>query len=247
MGKYLVEMKNVNKTFGSIRAVKDIDFNVSHGEVRGLVGDNGAGKSTLIKILGGYTQQDTGKIVWGGKEVHISSVQDALRLGIETLYQDHLLMGDLTIAENIFLGREFKKTVGPFKFLNYSKMRKEATRAMQNLGLNLDPDRRARFCSGGERQGIGLARAMYFRSKLVILDEPTTALSVRGVQTVLDFIRRTSDKGVSCIVISHNLNHLLPVADTISIMYRGRIVDTRKKEEISEKEIISLQLFGKVQ
>jgi len=238
----LLKTENVHKWYGSVHALRGVNFEVRKGECMGLIGDNGAGKSTLVKIIAGYIPKDRGKIYWKGKEVNISSVIEARRLGIETIYQTHAVVPQLTVAENIFLGREPVKKFGPFKIIDYRKMRTSAHKIMKDLKLNIPPDREVDFCSGGERQGVAIARAMQFEAELVIMDEPTTALAASGVRKVLDFIKNLKRKGVSTILISHNLRHVLEVADRISIMSHGEIKYVINKEEATEEKLLELQL-----
>jgi len=204
-------MENIHKFYGSVHALKGVDFEVGINEIVGLVGDNGAGKSTLVEIIAGSIPKSSGKIFVKGKEVEITSVKAARELGIEMVYQDQAVVETMSVAKNIFLGRELLKP-GLIKLLDMGGMKKEAERITKSLGLNIaSPDQEVRFCSGGERQGVAISRAMYFKAELVILDEPTAALSIVGVQRVLEFIRQLKDSGASVILISHNLYHVYPL------------------------------------
>src|SRR6056297_2794510 len=183
----ILQMHNVHKWFGNIHAVAGVDVTIDHDEVVGLVGDNGAGKSRLIKMISGVLKPTEGEIFINGEKVNISSVDKARDLGIETVHQTQAVAEDRSVADNIFLGRELVTNFGPLKVLDRKQMRAISERLTQELGLDIpSPDHEVRFCSGGERQGVAIARAMYFKARLVILDEPTTALSVRGRDQVLN-------------------------------------------------------------
>jgi len=234
MGSVLVEMKNIHKWFRKVHALRGVDFNVNQSEVVGLIGDNGAGKSTLIKILAGVFPPDEGEIFFMGKRVKFSSPNDARNYGIETIYQEQALADDLSIARNIFMNREPQKSIGPIKLLDYKKMKKESSKALSQLGMRISSmDQEARFCSGGERQGIAIARAMYFKAQLVILDEPTRALGVAGVQRVLDFVKELKNIGIAVIFITHNLYHVFPIADRFVVFVRGKKVEDIPKRDTS--------------
>ncbi len=238
--KSQIRAENIHKWYGSVHALRGVDLEVNPGEVVGLLGDNGAGKSTLIKILTGVISKNKGKIYWDGKEVEISSVNGARRLGIETVYQDQAVINDMSVAQNIFLGRELKKRVGPIEILDKEKMGEEARKISEYLGLAIaTPDQEVRFCSGGERQGVAIARAIYFKAKLIILDEPTTALSVQGAERVLNFVRQLKKDGIASIVITHNVHHVYPVSDRFVIMSRGEVVARVEKREISKSELLA--------
>lgn len=238
-------MKDIHKWFGEVHALRGMDFHVDSGEIVGLVGDNGAGKSTLMGILNGSISKSRGAIYWKGKESVISSVKDARGLNIEMVYQDQALVDAKTVAENIFLGREPVKSFGPIKIIDRGEMRKRARETTESLGLEIaSPDQEVRFCSGGERQGVAIARALHFKAELVILDEPTTALSVKGVEKVLDFIKQLRDEGIACIVITHNLEHVYPVSDRIVMLARGKKIMDVKKEKISIGGLKEAQIKG---
>lgn len=228
--RYLVKMKTISKSFGEVKALHDVDFYVKPGEIVGLVGDNGAGKSTLIKILMGVYPPDNGEIYFNGKKLKKHSVGNARKLKIEVVYQDNNLAHLQPIWRNIFIGREETTFLS---FINIKKLKKKSVDLLREIGFkrDIDPDTSIRFLSGGERQGIALARAMYYESKLVVLDEPTTALSVKETTKTMDYIRELKRKGTSVIFITHNLYHSYPVADRFVILDRGRkIVDILKKD-----------------
>lgn len=244
MQEPLVRVENVHKWYGSVHALRGVDFSVNTGECMALIGDNGAGKSTLVQIIAGFIPMNEGAIYWKGKRANISSVRDGRQLGIETVYQTQAIVPQLTVAQNIFLGREEVKSFGPLRFIDERRMKDEANEILRGLRLDLPPDREVEFCSGGERQGVAIARAMQFKAELIILDEPTTALSVSGVQKVLNFIKGLKERGVSSIFISHNLRQLLEAADRFSIMSHGRVTHLIKREEATEEKLVDLQLAG---
>lgn len=216
----LLKLEGIHKWFGKVHALKGVDFEVKKGEVVGLVGDNGAGKSTLIKVVSGYHRANEGKIFWEGSEVKISSPKDSRAMGVETLYQEQALAPHLSISRNIFMGREPSSTLG---FMDKNTMNTESMDALASIGLHLrSPDVMVSTLSGGERQGVAIARAIHFEAKLVILDEPTIALSVKEVQEVLEFVQELKSKGISVIFITHNLYHVYSVADRIVVIAHGQ-------------------------
>jgi simple sugar transport system ATP-binding protein len=234
----LLRTKKIDKWFEKVHAVREVDFEIYPGEIVLLIGDNGAGKSTLIKMLAGVFQSTHGKIFFEGKEAKISSVDDARKLGIETVYQERAIVGSISVAKNIFLGREPGWTFGPLRIVNSNLMKKMAAKAVQEeLGLRISSmDQEARFCSGGEQQGIAIARSILFKNKLVILDEPTTALSIAGIREVQDFIKEMGKKGIAVIVISHSLASIYPVCDRIVVLSRGKKIFDKSKNETSLNE-----------
>ena len=232
--------ENIHKWYGSVHALRGADFEVYPGEIIGLLGDNGAGKSTMVKILAGVIPKNKGKIYWEEKETEISSVHEARKLGIETVYQAQAVVSDMNVSQNIFLGRELKKRFGPIEILDKKRMDEEARKITEYLNLNIaTPKQEVRFCSGGERQGVAIARAIYFKAKLVILDEPTTALSVSGAEKVLNFVKRLKKEGISCIIVTHNIHHVYSVADKFIIISRGKIVERLEKSNITKNQLIS--------
>ncbi len=239
MSTNLVRMLNIHKWFGEVHALKGIDFMADKSEVVALVGDNGAGKSTLIKILSGVIHPDKGDIIFNGDKVTFRSARDALDLGIATVHQDQTVVGQRSVAQNVFLGREYTKSFGPLKILDNKRMRSEALQRTQELGLDIDSaDQLVRFCSGGERQGVALARAMHFNSDLVILDEPTTALSAKGRKQVLRYVDQlVQSEEVGIIFITHNISHVYPIADKFVVLKHGEKVAELKREETSRNEI----------
>src|SRR4051812_35636504 len=243
MSEPLVRMERITKSYGSVRALTDVSLEVREREIVGLLGDNGAGKSTLIKILSGAIPATSGDIYIRGRKVSIRSTIDAIANGIETIYQDSALVTQLSIARNLFLGREPVK--GP-RFLNrmdHGAMEEVARTLLAKVGIskNIPPTTPIGSLSGGERQAVAIARAMHFDSDLIILDEPTNNLGVAETQGVLRFVRGARDSGHSCIFIAHNIHHVFQVVDRIVVMRRGRIVADAidpKQSSIEEVERI---------
>ncbi len=241
MSEPLVRMEHINKFFGRVQALNDVSLTVNKSEIVGLLGDNGAGKSTLIKILSGALTATSGDIFIHGKKVAIRNTSDAIAQGIETIYQDSALVTQLSIARNLFLGREPIK--GP-RFLNrmdHDKMNEVAGTLLKQVGIskNIPPNTPISGLSGGERQAVAIARAMHFESDLIILDEPTNNLGVEETRGVLNFVRNARDSGHSCILIAHNIHHVFQVVDRIVIMRRGKKVADDidpKKTTIEEVE-----------
>jgi simple sugar transport system ATP-binding protein len=226
MAEELIRMEGVNKFYGRVQALENVNLTVNRSEIVGLLGDNGAGKSTLIKVLSGAVPSTTGSIYVRGRKVSIRDTTDAIALGIETIYQDSALVVQLSIARNLFLGRE--PVTGP-RFLQRMDMRameKVAGDLLKQVGIGkaIPPSTPISSLSGGERQAVAIARAMHFDSDLIILDEPTNNLGVAETQGVLRFVRNARDSGHSCIFIAHNIHHVFQVVDRIVVMRRGRIV-----------------------
>lgn len=219
----IISLRNIHKYFGRVHAIRGVDLDIYEGEIVGLIGDNGAGKSTLIKIMAGVVDKDAGEIYWKGNKVEFKGVRHARELGIETAFQEMTLIDSLDIGLNLFLGREPLHRKIPV-LIDYGKVYNETKRILKTLGLRVseNPKREVRFLSGGEKQGIVVARAMLFESKLVILDEPTRNLSVAGVKKVLDFIRNLKKRKIACLFVSHTLHHVYEVADRIVFMSLGQ-------------------------
>jgi simple sugar transport system ATP-binding protein len=203
-----------------------VNLRIRRGEIVGLLGDNGAGKSTLIKVLSGAVPYTSGQIFIKGREVRLTSTNDAIAQGIETIYQDSALIPQLSIARNLFLGREITKGAGIFDRLDLDRMNQVAAELLKRVGIskNIPPTTPIGSLSGGERQAVAIARAMYFDSDLIILDEPTNNLGVAETQGVLRFVRGARDTGHSCIFIAHNIHHVFQVVDRMVVMRRGAVV-----------------------
>lgn len=237
----LVEMRGICKSFGAVRALRDVNLVVNPREVLGLVGDNGAGKSTLMKVLTGAYQPDSGEIVFDGKPVHFASPRDSREAGIEMVYQDLALAGNLTVAGNIFLGREpVSRSAVAVPLLDEPRMMSDAHKLLERLRIEIRSVRLlVENLSGGQRQAVAIARAMAFNAKLVIMDEPTAALAVKEVAKVLDLIRSLHEHNVAVILISHRLQDVFAVSDRIDVLYAGanagdvRTADTNMDEVVA--------------
>ena len=238
----LLDCTNVNKWYGNLHALKDINLSIKKGEIIGLIGDNGAGKSTLIKVICGVNKLDKGDIFFEGNKVNISSPKSAMNLGIETIHQYNTMFQEMSIARNVFIGREPKKFGLNFLgLLDEKKMDYESMKAIGEVGLDLrSPHIPVKESSGGERQGVSIARSMYFKSKMLILDEPTNHLSVKETLKVLEYIKSLSKIGIGSIFISHNLYHIHEVSDRIVGMARGEKVCDMDKKDTTVNELIKL-------
>ena len=241
MAEELIRMANITKFYGSIRALDSVNLTVHRGEVVGLLGDNGAGKSTLIKVLSGAVPASSGEIHVKGRKINMTSTSDAIANGIETIYQDSALVTQLSIARNLFLGRE--PTRNFLGRLDLALMESVASDLLQQVGIskNIPPSTPISALSGGERQAVAIARAMHFDSDLIILDEPTNNLGVAETQGVLKFVRNARDTGHSCIFIAHNIHHVFQVVDRIAVMRLGTVVADDidpKKTTVEEVERI---------
>jgi simple sugar transport system ATP-binding protein len=222
----LVRMEHINKFFGRVQALNDVTLSVRHNEIVGLLGDNGAGKSTLIKVLSGALRADSGDIFMHGTKVNMRNTTDAIAQGIETIYQDSALVTQLSIARNLFLGREPVKGLRLLDRLDQNAMNDGARKLLRQVGIKkeIPPTTPISALSGGERQAVAIARAMHFESELIILDEPTNNLGVEETQSVLRFVRSARDSGHSFIFIAHNIYHVFQVVDRIIVMRRGKKV-----------------------
>lgn len=214
-----IEVTDIKKSFGSVEALRGVSLYAKPGEVTAIVGDNGAGKSTLIKCISGVYTADEGSIHINGELVHFTTPEESRSFGIETVYQTLGLIEDLTIWQNLFLNREKLKGVGPFKILNKSAMREEAAAMLKNLDVYIPSIKsRVRGLSGGQRQAVAICRAAGWGSRVVIMDEPTAALGVRETAKVEDLIKRMKDQGLAILLISHNFDQVLRLADQIWVM-----------------------------
>lgn len=237
----LLRLEGISKSFGGVRALQDIDLEVNYNEVLALVGDNGAGKSTLVKIISGAIPPDKGKIFLEGKEVSIKNPGEAASLGIQMCYQDLALVDCLDVATNIFLGREICRRVGFVDFLSFRKMREKSISHLKTLGIELqNVKEKVKNLSGGQRQVIAVSRAVYWGTKLVILDEPTAALGVREAKKVNELIKNLKQKNISIIVISHNLQHVFYVADRVVVLRHGRKAGERVIKETDGDEVVKM-------
>jgi simple sugar transport system ATP-binding protein len=247
-GTPLLEARGISKRFGRIEALRNVDLGLGTAEVLALLGDNGAGKSTLIKVLNGLFRPDRGQILWEGKPVRFSSPRDAYELGIATVYQDLAVVDLMSIYRNMFLGREQEITRGvwPFRWLDRKRAKREARAALAEIGIDIrNPNETVALMSGGERQSIAIARGVHFSARLLILDEPTSALSLKQSAHVLKSIEQARDKGLAVIVISHNVHHVYPVADRFVILSHGQSIAEFKRGERSKEEVSDLIVQGR--
>ena len=240
----LLEVKNIVKRFGGLVAVNRVSMEVYPGEVVGLLGDNGAGKSTLIKVVSGVYQPDEGEIYFEGEKVKINNPMDAIKLGIETLYQDLALAENLNVYSNIFLGREkVKNLLGVIPVLDHEYMMEESQKVLSRLGIEIPSlKNRIQNLSGGQRQSVAISRSVYWNAKLLILDEPTAALGVTEQNKVLDLVRTLSSQGVAVIIISHQLYDVFQVAHRLVVLRRGEKVGERLTKETNSDEIVGLMV-----
>ena len=236
----VLELRDIAKHFGAIEALKGVDVDLEAGEVLGLMGDNGAGKSTLVKIIAGNFPPSDGEIRLEGRTCHFHRPIDARAEGIEVVYQDLALCDNLTAAANVFLGREAKKRFGLFRFLDYAAMYARAGALFAELKSETRPRDLVRQMSGGQRQAVAIARTRLSDAKIVLMDEPTAAISVRQVAEVLDLIRRLRDSGIAIILISHRMPDVFAVCDRIAVLRRGRKVAEKAIAETSPEEVTGL-------
>jgi len=235
-----LRMKNVSKTFGEVAALRDVDFEVGSNEIVGLLGDNGAGKSTLVKIVAGNYPPSDGTLTMQGRKVAFHKPSDAREEGIEIVYQDLALCDNLTAAENVFLGRELVRGFGPLRVLDYRTMFKRAGELFAELKSETRPRDLVRRMSGGQRQAVAIARTRLADSKIVLMDEPTAAISVRQVAEVLNLIRRLRDHGIAVVLISHRMPDVFAVADRIVVLRRGQKVADKAIAQSSPEEVTGL-------
>jgi ABC-type sugar transport system ATPase subunit len=228
--KAIVEMKDIHKSFGAVRALRGVDLTLRQNEVLGLVGDNAAGKSTLMKVLSGAYIPDEGEIWIDGRRVDIHSPEDSREIGIEMVYQDFMLANNLDVASNVFLGREIVRwQVGPLRVMNKRQMEQDARSLMDRLKIEIPSVRlRVENLSGGQRQAVAIGRATAFDAKVIIMDEPTAALSVAAIDKVIDLIAKLKEEGASIIIISHRLEDIFRVGDRVLVMRQGQMVGDRQ-------------------
>ena len=242
----LVEMRGIVKRYGGVQALAGADFTIYPREIHALVGDNAAGKSSLIKALSGAAPADEGEIRVDGKTVSIRDPRHAKALGIETVYQDLALADNLDIPANIFLGRELMCTGLLAPFLDLRRMAQESEKLLARLKIRIpDLRQKVRTLSGGQRQCVGIARAVYFDARVIILDEPTAALGVEETRKVLELAKEMREQGHTIVMISHNLAHVFDLCDRISVMKTGRVVGSRHISETTREEILRLIVLGR--
>lgn len=243
--RHLLEVEGISKHFGNVVALKDVSAHVDAGEVTCILGDNGAGKSSFIKILSGVHRHDEGRLVVDGEEVTFQSPRDARARGIATVYQDLAMVPLMSIWRNFFLGEEPTKGRGPARRLDIAAARQTAREQLKQMGIDVrDPDQPVGTLSGGERQAVAIARAIYFGARVLILDEPTSALGVKQAGIVLRYILQARDKGVGVIFITHNPHHAFPVGDHFILLNRGRVTGDYAKGSITREEIVRQMAGG---
>ena len=241
---HLLEFEHVSKYFGNVNALNDVSLHVNAGEVTCILGDNGAGKSTLIKILSGVHQPDEGTLRMEGNSVTFASPREARHAGVATVYQDLAMVPLMSIWRNFFLGEEPTKGWGPMKRFDIARAKRTAREQLKVMGIDVrDPDQPVGTLSGGERQAVAIARAVYFGAKVLILDEPTSALGVKQSGVVLRYVAQARDRGLGVIFITHNPHHAYPVGDRFVILNRGRLMGDWRKGEISRDELVK-QMSG---
>ena len=234
----LYEAKNVTKRYGNLTALDGVDFHIAPREVVGLLGDNGAGKSTLIKMMSGVVEPNQGSVFVEGKETKIKNRKESEELaGIETIYQNSALCDDMTIVRNIFMGREITNSLG---FMNHKKMEEISTEVLTSgveiAGID-SPNKEIGALSGGQKQAVAIARAVYFKRKILLLDEPTSALSVRETEKVLNYVTDLKKENVSSVIVTHNLYHAFQVCDRFVVMSPGKVVFEKSKQETNIEEV----------
>ena len=237
--KLLLEAKGITKYFGTITALENVNLKVHEGECLGVVGDNGAGKSTLMKVLSGLYKPSQGALFFEGKEKVLESPKDSQILGLEMVYQDLALAGNLPIGENIFLGREPTKNIGFLKFLDFKKIQEMTNAHLDKLKINVkSADQKVEELSGGQRQAVAIARSTAFNAKVVIMDEPTAALAIKEVGKVLDLINKLKSTGVGVIVISHRMDDIFSVCDRVMALFQGTNFAEAQLDKTSRDEVI---------
>jgi simple sugar transport system ATP-binding protein len=235
-----LRLDNISKHFGAIQALTDVSLAIEPGEVVGLMGDNGAGKSTLVKVIAGNFAPTAGELFVGDQKVNFHKPRDAQRAGIEVVYQDLALCNNLSAASNVFLGRELVRQFGPFHIVDYAAMRTKAAELFARLKSETRPRDLVRRMSGGQRQAVAIARTLLSDARIVLMDEPTAAISVRQVAEVLNLIRNLRDHGIAVVLISHRMPDVFDVADRIAVLRRGRLVASKPARNSSPEEVTGL-------
>jgi ABC-type sugar transport system ATPase subunit len=241
MAENMIELRNVEKYFGGVHALRGVSMNIPAGQVTAIIGDNGAGKSTLIKHLSGIHQPTSGEILVEGKAVEINSPRDSRSFGIETVYQDLAVIDTLTVVENLYLSRELRTGPWPFRLLNRKKMKRGAAEMLSKIGNStLSLTQEIGGMSGGQRQAVAICRAVAWGAKTVIFDEPTAALGVNESAEVHRLIRSLKDQGITVILISHNFEEVMGLADLVWVMRQGRAIASRRTAETTGQELVAL-------
>lgn len=241
----IVEMRNIEKHFGPVIALNGVSFDIRPGECHCLLGDNGAGKSTFIKTMAGVHKPTKGEILFEGRQMSFDSPRDAMEAGIATVYQDLAMIPLMSVTRNFWMGREPVKRVGPFKFMDFKTANDVTMEEMRKMGINLrSPDQAVGTLSGGERQTVAIARAVHFGAKVLILDEPTSALGVRQTANVLSTIDKVRKTGIGIVFITHNVRHALAVGDRFTVLNRGKTLGTAQRGQITPEELQDLMAGG---
>lgn len=242
----LIELIDITKSFGPVIALNGVSVSVMAGECHCLLGDNGAGKSTFIKTMAGVHKPTKGEILVDGKATAFNSPRDAMGAGIATVYQDLAMIPLMSVTRNFWMGREPEKKFGPFRFIDFDKANRVTLEEMANMGIHLrEPEQAVGTLSGGERQTVAIARAVYFGAKVLILDEPTSALGVRQTSNVLATIDKVRKRGIGVVFITHNVRHAMAVGDRFTVLNRGKTLGTAKRGEIKPEELQDLMAGGK--
>ena len=245
MSEPIIRMVDIEKHFGSVIALAGVTLEVQSGECHCLLGDNGAGKSTFIKTMSGVHKPTSGQIVFEGKAMNFERPRDAINAGIATVYQDLAMIPLMSVSRNFFMGNEPTKKVGPFTFFDHDKARTVTMEEMKRMGINLrGADQAVGTLSGGERQTVAIARAVHFGAKVLILDEPTSALGVRQTANVLATVDKVRKEGIAVVFITHNVRHAMAVGDRFTVLNRGKTLGTAKRGEISPEELQDLMAGG---
>jgi simple sugar transport system ATP-binding protein len=245
MSAPLIELKDIDKYFGTVIALQRVSLAVHRGEVHCLLGDNGAGKSTLIKILAGVYQPSNGEILVAGESVTFRSPKAALDCGIATVYQDLSLVPLMSVGRNFFLGREPRKRTGPFWTLDLDEINRTTVAALAGMGIRLrDPEQPVGTLSGGERQCLAIARAMFFGAQVLVLDEPTSALGVHQAAVVLKLVAQARARGIGAVFISHNVHHAYAIGDRFTLLNRGRMIGVYDRAEITREDLLGMMAGG---
>ncbi len=241
----IVEMKDIEKHFGPVITVNGVSFDVRPGECHCLLGDNGAGKSTFIKTMSGVHKPTRGEIQFEGKRMDFASPREAMEAGIATVYQDLAMIPLMSVTRNFWMGREPVKKIGPMKFMDFRTANEVTMEEMRKMGINLrSPDQAVGTLSGGERQTVAIARAVYFGAKVLILDEPTSALGVRQTANVLATIDKVRKTGIGIVFITHNVRHALAVGDRFTVLNRGKTLGTAQRGQITPEELQDMMAGG---
>lgn len=240
--KIALKLDKICKIFGPIQALKDVSFNLNKQEILGLVGDNAAGKSTLLKIIAGVYSPDEGKIYINGEETDIKSPLDAQHKGIEIVYQDFMLAPNLDVTANVFLGREITSNWGIYKRVQRKKMRREIQKTIDDLGLQIRLNKLVGELSGGQQQIVAIARVLYFRCHIILMDEPTASLSVAAIKDFCPQVKKVRDNGASIIYVSHRLPEVIDICDRIVILRRGQVARIVQSSEVTIENLVEIMV-----